>query len=76
MVALSIAVLTKTIAAHPGRRLVSLTLAVAAGASLIAGAARPAPWLLALILSGLLFAVWLEAFARHARGGTMISDPG
>ena len=74
VVALSIAVLTKTIAAHPGRRLVSLTLAVAAGASLIAGAARPAPWLLALILSGLLFAVWLEAFARHVRGGTMISD--
>lgn len=73
-VALSIAVLTKTIAAHSGRRLVSLTLAVAAGASLIAGAARPAPWLLALILSGLLFAVWLEAFARHVRGGTMISD--
>ena len=52
-----------------------LTLAIAAGASLIAGAVRPAPWLLALILSGLLFAVWLEAFARHVRGGTMISDP-
>jgi hypothetical protein len=66
----------KTMEAHPGRRLVPLALAVAAGASLIASAARPEPWLLALVLSGLLFAVWLEAFARHVRGGTMISDPG
>ena len=39
-----------------------------------ASAALAAVFLLALILSGLLFAVWLEAFARHVRGGTMISD--
>lgn len=74
-VAFSVAILTTTIAPHPGRRLVPYTLVAAGVASLVAGAARPAPWLLAAILWALLSAVWLEAFVRHQRNGTMITDP-
>ena len=73
-VALSVAILTKTVDEHPGRQLVPASLVVAAGASLLVAAARPAPWLLALVLSLLLSAVWIEAFVRHALHGASIAD--
>jgi hypothetical protein len=73
-VALSIAVLTLTINSHPARRAVPYTNAAAAAAALVVAAARPAPWLLALLLSQLLGAVWLEGFLRHDRHGIAITD--
>jgi hypothetical protein len=53
---------------------VPYTLIAAAGYSLLLGWARPAPWLLALLLLGGLSVVWAEAFVRHARTGHLIVD--
>ncbi|NNC78776.1 MAG: low temperature requirement protein A [Acidimicrobiales bacterium] len=64
-VALSIALLSQTIPEHQGRRLVPTFLGMAAVASLVAGAARPVPWLLALLLYAALSAVWTESFRRR-----------
>jgi low temperature requirement protein LtrA len=73
-VALSIALLTLTINSHPARRAVPYTLVAAAAGALVIAAARPTPWLLALLLSQLLAAVWLEGFLRHSRHGVTITD--
>ncbi|HSJ44061.1 MAG TPA: hypothetical protein VK923_05180 [Euzebyales bacterium] len=47
--------------------MVLLTLSIAAGIAVLVGALRPDPLLLAMVLHLLLFAVWSEAFIRHAR---------
>jgi low temperature requirement protein LtrA len=44
-------------------------LALAAGASILVGALRPAPWLLALLLFAVLSAVWFFAIGLWVRNG-------
>ena len=70
----SLAVVTTTMADHPGRRLVPYTLLAAGAVSLTLAALRPAPWILALGLNLALLAVWVEAFIRHARHGLPIAE--
>ena len=74
VVALSIVLLTLTINPHPARQAVPYTLSAAAVGSLVVAAARPAPWLLALVVYALLSAVWFEGFLRHSRQGITITD--
>jgi low temperature requirement protein LtrA len=68
-VALSIAVLSMTVPGHPGRDQIPIGLGLAAIVALIAGAARPTPWLLAVILSAALSAVWTAMFRRYGHHG-------
>jgi hypothetical protein len=44
-----------------------VALALGAAAALVAGWARPAPWLLALVLVGILTVLWLFAAGRFLR---------
>ena len=48
-------------------------LALAAAASLVAGWARPAPWLLGLVLVAILSVLWLFAARRFLRADAWIS---
>ena len=73
--ALSLAVITATMPAHPGRRIVPYSLCAAAAAALLLAVLRPSPLLLAAGLWLALSAVWAESFVRHARNGTPIVDP-
>jgi low temperature requirement protein LtrA len=73
-VAVSIAILARTLDDHPGRRMVPYSLVAAAVISLLVGLARPAPWLLAMLLSLSLSAVWMESFVRHAGLNLSIAD--
>ena len=50
---------------HP----LGMVLAAGAAAALIVGWARPAPWLLALLLVAILSAVWFFAVSRFLRAG-------
>jgi low temperature requirement protein LtrA len=50
-------------------RPVDVALALGAAAALVAGAARPAPWLLALLLVGILSGIWFLAVSRFLRAG-------
>jgi low temperature requirement protein LtrA len=54
-----------------------LTLALVAGgaAALVVGWARPAPWLLALLLVGILLVVWVFAVNRFLRADAWGSEP-
>ncbi len=70
----SLAAVTMTTAAHPGRRLVPYALLGAAVVSLVLVLLRPAPWVLALGLCLALLGVWVEAFIRHARHGLPIAE--
>ncbi len=72
--AVSLAAVTMTTAAHPGRRLVPYALLGAAIVSLALAALRPAPWVLVLGLDLTLLGVWMEAFIRHARHGLPIAE--
>jgi low temperature requirement protein LtrA len=72
---LSLAVVVGTMPAHDGRRAVPLTLTASAGLAVLLGALRPDPLLLAILLHLLLFAVWIEAFVRHARHRLPIVEP-
>ncbi|MFI9824011.1 low temperature requirement protein A [Streptomyces sp. NPDC052013] len=49
-------------------------LVMAAVVALLAGWARPAPWLLALVLLLLLFVTWAFAFVRWLRQGSLINE--
>lgn len=49
-------------------------LVLAAGAALLVGWARPAPWLLTLILLLLLVVTWAFAFVRWLREGSLINE--
>ena len=44
-----------------------LALAAGAAASLVVGWTRPAPWLLALLLVGILTVLWCYAISRFLR---------
>jgi hypothetical protein len=44
-------------------------LALAAGASILVGAQRPAPWLLALLLFAVLSAAWFFAIGLWVKNG-------
>ncbi len=73
-VAASVAILVTTIDSHEARRHVPAVLAASAGASLVVGALRPGPVVLAALLLALFFVPWTQAFLRHARAGTSIVD--
>lgn len=73
-VALTIAMLAWAVPSVSAQRMVPRMLVVAAVVAVVAGATRPAPWLLALILYLALSSVWMEAFIRHARQGTLIAE--
>ena len=45
----------------------SMALVVGAGAALVVGWARPAPWLLALLLATILVVLWCFAVSRFLR---------
>ncbi|MFJ7073553.1 low temperature requirement protein A [Streptomyces sp. NPDC098781] len=53
---------------------VQAVLVVAAVVALVVGWARPAPWLLALILLLLLTATWVFAFVRWLSQGSLINE--
>jgi low temperature requirement protein LtrA len=71
-IALSLAVIVSTMPTHPGRGMVPITLTAAAAIAILLGALRPSPIILAAALAVTLSLVWIEAFARHLRTGTMI----
>jgi membrane protein implicated in regulation of membrane protease activity len=50
-------------------------LAGGAGAALVAGWARPSPWLLALLLVAVLSVVWFFAVARFLRADAWGDEP-
>ena len=56
-------------------RPLSLAMAVGAGAALIVGWARPAPWLLALLLVAILSVLWFFAVARFLRADAWGAEP-
>ena len=56
-------------------RPVSLATAVAAGAALVAGWLRPAPWLFALLLVAILSILWFFAVSRFLRAGAWGDEP-
>ncbi len=68
-VALSIAVLIRTFDPRPGHAMVSALMVVSAAGALVVAAARPAPWLFALVLGVVVSIPWQESFLRHARLG-------
>lgn len=70
--ALSLALISWTMPAHPGRRMVPYTLTAAGVVAILLGAVRPSPIVLAAALAATLSLVWFEAFARHIRSGTTI----
>lgn len=70
----SIAVVAGTMSSDPGRRFVPHALLSAGIVSVALGALRPPPWALAAGLSAVLFAVWADAFVRHARHGLPIAQ--
>ncbi|MEV8092535.1 low temperature requirement protein A [Streptomyces nigra] len=56
------------------RTSVQTVLTTAAAGALVVGWARPAPWLLALILLLLLFVTWVFAFVRWLSEGVLINE--
>jgi hypothetical protein len=50
-------------------RPVDVALALGAAAALVTGAVRPVPWLLALVLVGVLSGVWFFAVSRFLWAG-------
>ncbi|MFB8760661.1 low temperature requirement protein A [Streptomyces nigra] len=56
------------------RTSVQTVLTTAAAGALVVGWARPAPWLLALILLLLLFVTWVFAFVRWLSEGFLINE--
>ncbi len=72
--AAALAAITLTMPTNPGRRLVPITLSVAAIIALVLGALRPSPIILAAGLSITLAGVWVEALARHAHEGTSLGE--
>jgi low temperature requirement protein LtrA len=70
----SLGAMARTLADY-GRHVVvyrplALAMLVAAGLALVVGLARPAPWLLALLLVAILAGVWLFAVVRLFKTGT------
>jgi low temperature requirement protein LtrA len=55
-------------------RPIEVALAFGAGATVLAGWARPAPWLLALLLVGVLATLWFVAVSRFLRAGAWGED--
>jgi hypothetical protein len=53
----------------------NVATAVGAGAALVAGWLRPAPWLLALLLAAILSALWFFAVGRFLRAGAWDEEP-
>ena len=76
---LALAVTTQTLA--DAERLagvyrpVKVAIAVGAGAAVVAGWARPAPWLLALLLVAILSVLWFLAVSRFLRAGAWGEEP-
>ena len=56
-------------------RPLGVALAVGAAAALVVGWARPAPWLLALLLVGILTALWCFAVSRFLAVGEWDDEP-
>jgi hypothetical protein len=56
-------------------RPVYLALALGAGAAVIVGWVRPAPWRLALALVAILSALWFFAVSRFLRAGAWGDEP-
>jgi len=56
-------------------RPLTLAMAVAAGAALVAGWLRPAPWLLALLLVAILSILWFFAVNRFLRADAWGDEP-
>ena len=54
---------------------VSLAMGAGAAAALVVGWARPAPWLLALLLVAILSVLWLFAVSRFLRADAWGEDP-
>ena len=52
-----------------------LALAAGAGAALVVGWVRPAPWLLALLLVGILSVIWFFAVSRFLRADAWGDEP-
>ena len=50
-------------------------MAVGAAASVVVGWARPAPWLLALLLVAILSVLWFFAVSRFLRAGAWGEEP-
>ena len=73
--ALAIAVIAGALPADPGRRRVPVLLLGTAAVGAIIAVVHPAPWVLALALAVMLFAVWIDAFVLHARHGQPIGQP-
>ena len=73
--ALLIALVATIVTLTDYRRLAALyrplaaALLLGAAVTLVIGAARPAPWLLATLLDGVLIAIWSFAFVRSLRTG-------
>lgn len=76
LLCLCLASLLRLLPERPGARLVPAGFLAAAAVSVGAAALRPAPWLLALVLVGVLSVVWWESFVRHARLGEPFVAPG
>ena len=56
-------------------RPVNLAMAVGAGAAMVVGWARPAPWLFALLLVAILSVLWFFAVSRFLRAGAWGDEP-
>ena len=56
-------------------RPVKLAIAVGAGASVVLGWVRPAPWLFALLLVAILSLLWFFAVSRFLRAGAWGDEP-
>ena len=56
-------------------RPVSRAMVVGAGAAVVAGWARPAPWLFALLLVAILSVLWFFAVSRFLRAGAWGDEP-
>ena len=80
--ALLIALVARIVALVDYRRLAALyrpllvALLLGAAAALAIGWARPAPWLLAILLNLILIAIWSFAFARSLRTVRTAPEPG
>jgi hypothetical protein len=56
-------------------RPVNVAMGVGAGAAVVAGWVRPAPWLFALLLVAILSLLWFFAVSRFLRAGAWGDEP-
>ena len=56
-------------------RPVKMAIVVGAGAAVVVGWVRPAPWLFALLLVAILSVLWFFAVSRFLRAGAWGEDP-